>query len=54
MRQPTGSFRSSMTSAAKPRKRIQGEIEALPGGPSRVRLYAGLDPTTMKRHYLTH
>ena len=49
----TGSYRGSMTSAAKPRKRVRGEIEALPSGSYRVRVYAGLDPLTKKRHYLT-
>jgi Bacterial regulatory proteins, gntR family len=42
-----------MTSAAKPRKRVRGEIEALPSGSFRVRVYAGLDPITKKRHDLT-
>jgi integrase len=42
-----------MTSAAKPRKRVRGEIEALPSGSFRVRVYAGIDPITKKRHYLT-
>jgi integrase len=51
--EPTGSYRGSMTSAAKPRKRVRGEIEALPSGSFRVRVYAGIDPITKKRHYLT-
>jgi hypothetical protein len=42
-----------MTSAAKPRKRVRGEIEALPSGSYRVRVYAGLDPITKKPHHLT-
>jgi integrase len=42
-----------MTSAAKPRQRVRGEIEALPSGSFRVRVYAGIDPITKKRHYLT-
>ena len=33
--------------------RVRGEIEALPSGSLRVRVYAGLDPITKKRHYLT-
>jgi integrase len=49
----TGSYRGSMTSAAKARKRVRGEIEALPSGSYRVRVYAGLDPLTKRRHYLT-
>jgi integrase len=32
---------------------MRGEIEALPSGSYRVRVYAGLDPLTKKRHYLT-
>jgi hypothetical protein len=42
-----------MTSTAKPRKRVRGEIESLPSGSYRVRVYAGLDPITKKRHHLT-
>jgi integrase len=38
------------TSAA--RKRTRGEIEILPGGSLRVRVYAGQDPVSRKRHYL--
>src|SRR5689334_19569412 len=41
---PTGSTR---------RKRQRGEIEALPSGSLRVRVYAGIDPISRKRHYLT-
>ena len=37
--------------AAK-RRRACGEIEQLPSGSSRIRVYAGLDPLTRKRHYL--
>jgi integrase len=51
--EPTASDRGSMTSAPKPRKRVRGEIEALPSGSFRVGVYAGLDPITKKRHYLT-
>ena len=42
-----------MTSATKPRKRVRGEIEALPSGSLRVRVYAGIDPISKQRHYLT-
>jgi integrase len=34
-------------------KRQRGEIETLPSGSLRVRVYAGIDPVTRKRHYLT-
>jgi hypothetical protein len=33
--------------------RTRGEIEHLPSGSYRVRVYAGIDPLTRKRHYLT-
>ena len=35
------------------RKRQRGEIETLPSGSLRVRVYAGIDPISRKRHYLT-
>jgi integrase len=35
------------------RRRTRGEIEALPSGSLRVRVYAGVDPVTKKRHFLT-
>jgi len=35
------------------RRRTRGEVEALPSGSFRVRVYAGLDPLTGKRHYLS-
>lgn len=41
-----------MAARTPPRKRTRGQIEALPSGSLRVRLYAGLDPLTKKRHYL--
>ena len=34
-------------------KRQRGEIEALPSGSLRVKVYAGVDPVTKRRHYLT-
>ena len=34
-------------------KRQRGEVETLPSGSLRVRVYAGIDPVTRKRHYLT-
>jgi integrase len=33
--------------------RQRGSIERLPSGSLRVRVYAGIDPLTRKRHYLT-
>lgn len=35
------------------RKRQRGEIESLPSGSLRVRVYAGVDPISGKRHYLS-
>jgi integrase len=34
-------------------KRRRGEIETLPSGSLRVKVYAGIDPMTKKRHYLS-
>src|SRR5215217_113753 len=42
-----------MASPAKPPRRIRGEIETLPSKALRVRVYAGIDPVSHKRHYLT-
>ncbi|MGH3628757.1 MAG: tyrosine-type recombinase/integrase, partial [Sciscionella sp.] len=36
------------------RKRRRGEVETLPSGALRVKVYAGLDPLTGRRHYLTN
>jgi integrase len=41
-----------MATPSAPRKRVRGEIETLPSGPLRVRVYAGVDPVSKKRHYL--
>jgi hypothetical protein len=41
-----------MTRAARPRKRQRGSIDTLPGGALRVRVFAGLDPLTKRRHDL--
>ena len=35
------------------RKRNRGEVETLASGPLRVKVYAGVDPITKRRHYLT-
>jgi len=42
-----------MTSTAGRRKRQRGEIHALPSGSLRVRVYAGIDPITGKKHFLS-
>jgi integrase len=39
--------------AAERRKRTRGSIDTLPSGALRVRVYAGLDPVTRQRLYLT-
>src|SRR5215217_6320672 len=36
-----------------PARRCRGGIDQLPSGAFRVRVYAGLDPLTGRRHYLT-
>jgi integrase len=41
-----------MPPVVKARARLRGEIEALPSGSLRVRVYAGIDPVSRKRHYL--
>lgn len=43
----------AMPAASKARKRTRGEIETLPSGSLRVRVYAGIDPVSKRRHYLT-
>ena len=42
-----------MTSGQAGRRRRRGNIEALPSGALRVRVYAGVDPVTRRAHYLT-
>jgi integrase len=42
-----------MTGASGARKRTRGEIETLPSGSLRVRVYAGIDPVSKRKHYLT-
>ncbi|WP_236796307.1 tyrosine-type recombinase/integrase [Amycolatopsis sp. GM8] len=42
-----------MARLSKPQKRTRGEIESLPSGSLRVRVYAGIDPVSGKRNYLT-
>jgi LacI family xylobiose transport system transcriptional regulator len=41
-----------MESGAGATRRARGEIERLPSGSLRVRVYAGIDPVTRKRRYL--
>lgn len=41
-----------MARASNPRKRQQGSIDELPSGALRVRVYAGTDPITKRRHDL--
>ncbi|MGD9529877.1 MAG: tyrosine-type recombinase/integrase [Dehalococcoidia bacterium] len=41
-----------MAKAINPRKREQGSIDELPSGALRVRVYAGIDPITKRRHNL--
>jgi integrase len=42
-----------MVAGRGPRKRTRGEIETLPSGSPRVKVYAGIDPLTKKKHYLS-
>ncbi len=42
-----------MTTYSSRRKRPRGGIDRLPSGAFRVRVYAGFDPITKRRHYLT-
>lgn len=41
-----------MASASRGRSRTRGEVEELPSGSLRVRVYAGIDPVSKKKHYL--
>ena len=41
-----------MTRATRPRNRHRGTIDTLPSGALRVRVYAGIDPLTKRRHDL--
>jgi integrase len=42
-----------MARTAGARDRSRGEVETLPSGSLRVKVYAGKDPVTGRRHYLT-
>jgi hypothetical protein len=46
------SLRAVTPSSAAP-ARVRGGIDELPSGALRVRVYAGLDPVSKRRHYLT-
>jgi integrase len=37
-------YRGAVATTSTPRKRSRGEIETLPSGSLRVRVYAGIDP----------
>ena len=41
-----------MARSGTSRKRPRGTIEELPSGALRVKVYAGFDPVTKRRHYL--
>jgi integrase len=42
-----------MTTSNAASRRQRGEIETLPSGSLRVKVYSGIDPVTKKKHYLT-
>jgi hypothetical protein len=42
-----------MATSSKRRSRQRGAIEELPSGALRVRVYAGMDPISKKRIYLS-
>ncbi|MFI9643613.1 LacI family DNA-binding transcriptional regulator [Micromonospora sp. NPDC051925] len=42
-----------MSTGSRPGRRARGEIEELPSGSLRVRVYAGIDPVSRRRRYLT-
>jgi integrase len=46
-------YRGPMALTAGARDRSRGEVETLPSGSLRVKVYAGKDPVTGRRHYLT-
>ncbi len=49
--EPTA-YSMTMASASRGRSRNRGEVEQLPSGALRVRVYAGIDPVSKKKHYL--
>lgn len=46
-------YRGAMATTPRPRQRTRGRIETLPSGSLRVKVYAGIDPISHQRHYLT-
>jgi hypothetical protein len=42
-----------MAGTSKARSRSRGEVEELPSGSPRVRVYVGIDPVSKKKHFLT-
>ena len=42
----------TVASTSRGRSRTRGEVERLPSGALRVRVYAGIDPVSKKKHYL--
>src|SRR5690348_12570371 len=42
-----------MARPSKPRRRVRGRVETLPSGSLRVKVYAGVDPVSKQKHYLT-
>ncbi len=42
-----------MAGTSKARSRSRGEVEELPSGSLRVRVYVGIDPVSKKKHFLT-
>ncbi|SDT36357.1 GntR family transcriptional regulator [Jiangella sp. DSM 45060] len=42
-----------MTARSAPRRRSRGQVEVLPSGALRVKVYAGRDPVSKRRFYLT-
>ena len=49
--EPTA-YSLAMASASRGRSRNRGEVEQLPSGALRVRVYAGIDPVSKRKHYL--
>ena len=49
--EPIG-YSVTVANASRGRSRTRGEVEQLPSGSLRVRVYAGIDPVSKKRHYL--
>ena len=47
------SLRSVTRSLGTDARRARGSIDELPSGALRVRVYAGLDPVSKRRHYLS-